>query len=216
MPAFTVTLHESNDCHSPAGSSAGGQFCGDGVSDFKTWFGKSKVVDANGNPKKMYHGTNADPKDFRAGSHFGTAEAANERAETLRDFSVNIVKRPPGQFQVIPVYLSIRNPLRMPDLASVDTFGNPLDDNGESTHPDGTPSSWEGEGNLMEQLNNMGIFRGDDFWDHQYASTEEILALLEERGYDGIVYKNDVEDRGQDSYIIFHPEQARLVFGVKL
>jgi len=28
MPAFLVPIHEHNDCHSPAGSPAGGQFCG--------------------------------------------------------------------------------------------------------------------------------------------------------------------------------------------
>jgi len=28
MPVFTVPIHESNDCHEPAGSSKGGQFCG--------------------------------------------------------------------------------------------------------------------------------------------------------------------------------------------
>jgi GNAT superfamily N-acetyltransferase len=27
MPCFTIPLHESNDCHEPAGSPAGGQFC---------------------------------------------------------------------------------------------------------------------------------------------------------------------------------------------
>jgi hypothetical protein len=27
MPAFTVPIHERNDCHTPAGSPAGGQFC---------------------------------------------------------------------------------------------------------------------------------------------------------------------------------------------
>jgi hypothetical protein len=27
MPTFTVPIHESNDCHTPAGSPAGGQFC---------------------------------------------------------------------------------------------------------------------------------------------------------------------------------------------
>jgi len=27
MPTFTTPIHESNDCHEPAGSSAGGQFC---------------------------------------------------------------------------------------------------------------------------------------------------------------------------------------------
>jgi hypothetical protein len=29
MPAFLVPLYEHNDCHAPAGSSAGGQFCSD-------------------------------------------------------------------------------------------------------------------------------------------------------------------------------------------
>ena len=28
MPIFTIPIHESNDCHNPAGSPTGGQFCG--------------------------------------------------------------------------------------------------------------------------------------------------------------------------------------------
>src|SRR6188472_3043364 len=31
MPVFTVPLYESNDCHAPAGSPAGGQFCSRGA-----------------------------------------------------------------------------------------------------------------------------------------------------------------------------------------
>lgn len=31
MPVFTVPLHEYNDCHNPAGSPTGGQFCSDSV-----------------------------------------------------------------------------------------------------------------------------------------------------------------------------------------
>lgn len=29
MPTFTIPLHEANDCHVPAGSAQGGQFCSD-------------------------------------------------------------------------------------------------------------------------------------------------------------------------------------------
>ena len=75
---------------------------------FKRWFGDSKVVDEDGKPLVVYHGT-PDPsfKKFSlwlgAGHWFGsTPEIANEFAQ--KSHAAN--RRP----AVIPVYLSIQNP----------------------------------------------------------------------------------------------------------
>ena len=55
---------------------------------FKRWFGKSKIVDAAGNPKIMYHGTARDIEEFRgkqAGAIFLTDDPVF--AETFGDMS---------------------------------------------------------------------------------------------------------------------------------
>ena len=59
------SLREFNTCHAPAGSPKGGQFCSKDAAEairtaspaFKAWFGKSQVVDKNGQPLRVYHGT---------------------------------------------------------------------------------------------------------------------------------------------------------------
>jgi hypothetical protein len=73
-------LKEHNPCHNPPGE-GGGQFCSKpgsitGSPAFKQWFGKSKVVDADGNPLRVYHGTTMvfdefDPDRANPESDFG-------------------------------------------------------------------------------------------------------------------------------------------------
>jgi len=77
---------------------------------FKRWFGDSKVVDADGKPLRVYHGTrHRDIHEFRisengemgAGIYFaGDADRAALYAEGGAD----------NTGQLIPVYVSIRNP----------------------------------------------------------------------------------------------------------
>jgi hypothetical protein len=213
-------LREYNTCHHPGGSGKGGQFADRGVCgtsgpvtetpEFKAWFGDSVVTNADGSPRVMYHSTGANPEYFRPFTHFGTAKAANDRFDTLHDFSVNTVGREAAKTQVVPVYLSIKNPLRMPDLASVDQFGETLPDNWDD-YSGGDPKyplGWEGEGSVATILYQMDEITRDEFWDVQY-NNDKAFRLLMRKGYDGIVYKNDVEDAGNDSYIIFKASQAK-------
>lgn len=75
--------------------------------EFKRWFGDSKVVDANGEPLVVYHGTTADFSVFDrikatfgrygAGFYFGSANTASNRADVEGG-------------SVMPVYLNISNP----------------------------------------------------------------------------------------------------------
>jgi hypothetical protein len=80
---------------------------------FKEWFGDSKVVDDNGDPLVVYHGTT---QDF---SEFDTHNAAfftddNSMADTYSGGG----KKPYKGGQTVPVYLSLKNPL------SVDAQGS--------------------------------------------------------------------------------------------
>jgi hypothetical protein len=94
----------------------------------KKWFGDSKVVDANGNPLQVYHGTNADFVDFRK-DKLGTATKArsskqgffftnnadiahffaDDRTNPFGSRSFN--DEPTGTPNIMPVYLRIERPL---------------------------------------------------------------------------------------------------------
>jgi len=189
-----------------------GRWTQTGSAAFKTWFSGSEVVDASGMPLVVYHGTDANPNEFRPNTHFGTAQAANDRSQALTDFSTNVVGRDPGSFSVFPVYLSLKNPLRMPDLASIDSqTGQPLEDTSFPKEGEGYARGWEGEEAVATTLLEMGIINIDEFEEHR--NNDEALKLLAEKGYDGIVYKNAVEDAGSDSWIVFDPANVKSAIG---
>jgi hypothetical protein len=91
--------------------------------EFRRWFGDSKVVDANGSPLVVYHGTSKD-KDFdkfkagTRGAWFTTNSAEASSYAEENDSGYKTVDYDPKQgyikkdtsARVMPVYLSIQNP----------------------------------------------------------------------------------------------------------
>jgi len=76
---------------------------------FKKWFGKSKVVDDQGKPLVVYHGTRADIKVFNMGDEGGTFFTTSpENASEYAGGWGEIGQTEGGN--VMPVYLSIKNP----------------------------------------------------------------------------------------------------------
>ena len=207
--------------HSGRPGEVGGSGSGINSPAFKTWFGDSQVVTEDGSPKVLYHSTiSSDIHEFKPYTHFGTQEAANQRAEILYEFSHDVVKRDTGRPNVMPVYLSIQNPVRLPDLASLYQEGRSFEEQNALWHEKNQPAdyepqqrAWENEGDLISTLYERDVIDRDEFWEHQYDSTEEAFALLESKGYDGVVYENSVEDAGQDSWIAFKPTQVKSAIG---
>ncbi len=180
--------------------------------EFKRWFGDSKVVDAGGKPKVMYHGTQRDVSSFSPFSHFGTLEAANDRVDTLDFFYSGIGRPDRGEgTNIIPVYLKVENPLRLPDLAGIDN--DTFEPFKGRRRKDQYPLGWEGEEAISTMLLKHRIIDIDEFEEHR--SNHEALQLLSKKGYDGIVYTNIVEDPGRDSWIVFHPTQIKSALGNK-
>ena len=159
---------------------------------FKNFFGDyekdpqnaSKVVDENGRPMIVYHGTDltlvnrSEPFwQFYDDSHFGTLGQAVFRrdsfewmpktADALKRHS-KVLPQKKTLTKIYPVYLNIRNPKRVKDV----------------------PKDWEET--------------HAEYWQQQIEKAKK-------QGYDGIVYLNEYEDTKHpaDSWIAFYPEQIK-------
>ena len=102
--AFAYNPDQPRD---PVGTPTGGQWVGQQTNtlEFKRWFGDSKVVDTQGRPLRMYHGTAADFSGFKP------------RGEARPDIWFTTDVDMAGAFagdvsgaRIIPVYVSIKNP----------------------------------------------------------------------------------------------------------
>jgi hypothetical protein len=157
---------------------------------FKEWFGDSKVVDANGKPLVVYHGTVGDIDEFadltgRQGFYFAEDPAyANVFAgATGKD-------APAFGNNVLPVYLSMQNPadLSVPNeglAAELDTVGYA----GFRLLDTDVQDRWE-------------LFDG-------YSDLREALEKL---GYDGVKLREpDYNGRPYASWMVFSPNQIKSV-----
>jgi hypothetical protein len=86
---------------------------------FKRWFGGSKVVDAEGKPLVVYHGTNADFTEFqtreRQDKMGRTTGGGYFTADPDYASSYGSARGDTGGRNVMPVYLSLQNPLVITD-----------------------------------------------------------------------------------------------------
>ena len=158
---------------------------------FKAWFGGSKVVDKNGDPLVVYHGTSAEFTVFKPWQHFGTKEQAQYR--------LNMVAA--GGGKILAAYLRIEKPLLLEDVGDFDSSGE-------------VSAAIEYRIPKLSGLHDAVISVVDSSPPH--FSSEEAegngFALIEtelrDRGYDGIKYDNAEEGAGY-SYIAFSPNQIK-------
>jgi hypothetical protein len=182
---------------------------------FREWFGGSKVVDAKGAPLVTYHGT---PRDFDAfqdggtwqgfGFHFGTSVAANEVLEQGRN------SQKLGAHRIIPVYLSIQNPLKF-DSSYDRGRHDPMDIYKmvmRKAEEEGVPGVTESE--INDHYDDNHQFEGFRFIDLEGQELRDLLRRwLGSMGYDGIEYVNLGEDAGSTSWIAFEPTQIKSAIG---
>jgi len=138
--------------------------------------------------KKWYHTTNAEFDTFDVtksdlGSHFGNKEQANH---------VNANRRKGSNNTLITANLSIYNPLRLKDVGCF--------------HADC----------IADQLLKSKIIDKDLHakFTHKDANRKENNQIVRDRlikqGYDGIVYRNNHEGKG-DSMIAIHPNDITII-----
>jgi len=78
---------------------------------FKKWFGKSKVVDENGEPLVVYHGSKADFTEFKRskGGEFGSGMYFSDNIDSAKMFGS--FQKGDSEVVTMPVYLTLKNPL---------------------------------------------------------------------------------------------------------
>lgn len=161
---------------------------------FKKWFGDSKVVDADGNPLVVYHGTpNANFDQFSydvspvSGSYHGKGFYFTTKPDEASQYSLE-----QDGSAVIPVYLSIKNPYEGSDFPLSDTERKFITD--KIGDVDGiynltfSESQW-----LNKRLRDAGVDVAD-------LRTKTLLA----HGFDG-------QNVGDGEWVAFSPTQIKSV-----
>ena len=208
---------------------------------FEQWFNGSVVVNPDGSPKVMYHGTRVDqPFDrFHHLTHFGTLIAAEDRIEPGG----------PGASGE-----SLMEKMGIPPAERNDYWANLTQDQRDKLFDE----HWQGRAERLAGSNIYPVFLNlhrplkitDDGSNHdafayglamrdkkilsekrfneimkqrmdqnnnytkqgEQAALHDIIEHLEKAGYDGFEYINQGEDRGSTSYVALHPQQIKSIY----
>lgn len=130
--------------------------------EFKAWFGDSKVVDAEGKPLVVYHGTRADFTEFkpsRVGA-MGPGIYFSKKPDVASSYSDVTTRKGQegGGNQVMPVYLSVKNPL------VIDSVNDSSEQLFKRIDPTGKLSDDEVIAKLIEQGYDAVYAKEDDEW----------------------------------------------------
>ena len=146
---------------------------------FWSWFGDSKVIGRDGEPLVVFHGTDslADFPSFKMGmqdigAFFGSAETAAARLMNTQAGGLARSRRQGREpystkSRVVPVYLSIQNPIIMRDQG----YGR-----------------WTGWAELLSSPENQGLFTPEEEESLRQMRPRQVVQFLKSKGYDGAYY----------------------------
>ena len=160
------------------------------LQNFYKWFGDSKVVDEQGRPLVVYHGTNAEFSVFDKSKQKGSSYYGKGFYFTnWSDVSTY------GKIKM-PLYLNIKNPLiiKEGDVSSLKAAEDVI-----GVHPDmpDEQKEWDFEGWAKYTLGYRSDIEGN------------IESVLSSKGYDGVVILDTENDGQRNKYIAFEPNQIK-------
>jgi hypothetical protein len=162
---------------------------------FKDWFGDSKVVDANGKPLVVYHGTSG-PEfgEFRMPAFFTNDAQAAEWYHHTDENPRNI-----------PVYLSIQRPFSVESKEGAHAFVRLVQAAGVAItleeFPDG---SWSFE---TDEISDHSGYDGSNLNNLVYSP--RVREALTSAGYDGVIANDGMENYEIKAYIPLQPGQIK-------
>ena len=189
---------------------------------FTSWFNGSKVVDSNGRPEIVFHYSTSEVpfKRFRSFSHFGTNKAAEERFDYFYDED----DEETHVGFTVPCFLNIKKPLFIEDFqSSSNMLAYDLYINDKISFNDLYNVSIGNFKKLLKDYNKQNetidCYELVKWLEFEGAnadfSDDKLVSLLNNKGYDGMCYINEVEDSGSISWITFKSDQIWNFFSNK-
>ena len=176
----------------------------------------------NATTRRVYHGTArmdftrfdiAASEIYNIGLHFGTRAAAESRIAYLRD------ELPTVSCRIFTCELALENPLRVDDIFghSYARIFDVLEHEIEKAVPASAPLKKKFDALLrrwMDADDNPRFAKDPSL----YAAFDqklniELRCLFPELGYDGFVYRNEIESAAEsaDSYVVFDAKQITIL-----
>lgn len=208
-----------------------------GISNFWKWFGNSKVIDEQGRPRVVYHGTGKDFEEFSIDMGVGKNKGGGAFFTSSRDVAATYAPGVNGG-NVMPVYLKLENPVvldaggsnwnRLRGKSKIKIPGKTI------PKPEvdelylelgGNPDNLK-ETKIKPQSTNLKkLFPGEFDYDDDYASTDDLVKWARKESHRGIIFKN-VKDQGpagvhaneesakpMDEFVVFNPEWIKSALG---
>ena len=184
---------------------------------FKRWFGDSKVVDKNGKPLVVYHGTSGDEVETSFTEFDDSRIGVNsDESGSGFHFTSDLDVAHGYAFNGFPS----NGELKTENGSSAESIPE-----GEFYSWVGADDRWGGKGAIGEfylDIKNPLILDANDYAQN-FHKTNEIAKEIRETGeydgveYDGVIIRNARWDRGNrprnDQYIVFSPEQIKSATG---
>jgi len=179
---------------------------------FRNWFKDSKVVNEDGTPKVMYHGTSSSGFrmfDTYGGKFglFGIGSYFTDDPDVASSYTKKGHGKAPG---VYPVYLSIQNPIDMDAPANIEQWRQAFEENDWGVdYLDGVKTNEDAYRALLDVLQDEGYY--------QYDGEETAQDVIRFMGYDGITHIGGGRYGKKDGprhrvYIVFDPEQVKSIY----
>ena len=157
---------------------------------FKKWFGNSKVVDENGKPLVVYHGTDQQFVTFLNGKSNKGKFFFSPSEDFASDYG-----------EPIAVYLSIKNPFRFGyDEFNFDEYWNGLPQKDKEAIKFTAAETLEKE---FASKSDVKDLMNDNEWGLNEEDT--LHEYLQSKGYDGAI----VRENGVDNYIAYKNTQIK-------
>jgi hypothetical protein len=163
---------------------------------FKKWFGESKVVNEDGSPRVMYHGTQADISEFKGKLIFTSPNpmvankfAADDMAWTEEKIGTPFNPNPIGA-NVLPLYVKADNPFDYQNIEHVDKLFEKIKSMfAKESRADAKNLMLEGNFKLTED--------------------SRVIDAIKSLGHDGLY----VQEFGAKNLAVFNPNQIKSATG---
>ena len=180
--------------------------------NFNRWFKGSQVVDENGQPLKLYHGTSSKFDKFKKGNIF----FVNNKG----------IAEQYGSEDAVEAYLNMKNPY------VIDAYGQSFDEiynaaGRKKAYKDLTETDYKKladtffDGDIKEAKewypqNEQGEVNLARAYGDKARSTNEWADWAKKQGYDGVIIKDvndtpDISNTRATDYIVFEPNQIKSV-----